>query len=180
MSFQPCGLNGDNAIGRCMGLIKGIGGKCGHFIKELIGNRFGNAVADTSGNEDLSIFLKPVNEDFTFLGHDIVFFLGHGTPNQVTAAIGISGKVTDDLHDLFLIDDTAVSDGKDRAQGLVQVLDALGILPVLDVHGNGIHGAGAIEGDSRNDILEILRTHVAEKASHPCRFELEDPVRIAV
>ena len=93
-----------------MRLIKSIFCKIDHLIIDLICSLLINPVLDTSRYTGLFI---AVNESFPFLFHDRCFFLGHGTTQKVTSSKCITCKITHDLHNLFLINDTAISRCKD-------------------------------------------------------------------
>ena len=72
----------------------------------MIGNLLIDPVGYTAHN---TLFRISVNEILAFLFHDRCLLFRHGSSNQVTPAHGISGQIPHDLHNLFLVDDTAVS-----------------------------------------------------------------------
>ena len=88
-----------------MGPVKCILCKIHHFIKDLIGNLLRYSTADTSGNLKLLISIYEV---CPFLFHNLRLFLGHGTPHHIAPPQGITGKLHNDLHNLFLIHNTAI------------------------------------------------------------------------
>ena len=79
-----------------MGFIKGIFCEFGDPVK----NRFRNMLID------LVIFTAS-KEIFAFRLHHVFFLFAHGAAHNIRPAVGITGKGTQDLHDLLLINDTA-------------------------------------------------------------------------
>ena len=180
MQFQPGRLHGDEGVGGGVGLVEGVAGEGGHFVEYVLGHLLGNAVAHRAGNDHLAVLHQAVDEVFLLLGHDVVLFLGHGAAHQVAAAVGIPGQVAHNLHHLLLIDHAAVGDVEDGLQKRRFIADAFGVVLALDVAGDGLHRPGAVEGDSSDDILEILGLHVGQKLLHARGFELEHAVGIAL
>ena len=101
-----------------MGFIKCILCKIDHCVINIIGNFFVNSVFDTARHTCRNLFacclcllylaFITVYKDIPLLFHDGYLFLAHGTAYIVTASHRISAKVTDYLHDLLLVYDTAV------------------------------------------------------------------------
>ena len=89
-----------------MGFVKRILGKICHFIINLIGSLLVNTICNTAWYTFLRI---SVHKILAFLCHDIGFLLGHGAAHKVASSKGISCQITHDLHNLLLIDDTAIS-----------------------------------------------------------------------
>ena len=48
-----------------------------------------------------------------------------------------------------------------------------------DIFGNKIHGAGSVQRNTGNDVLQILRFQFLHEALHPRTFQLEDSLRFA-
>ena len=88
-----------------MRLIKGIFCKIDHLVIDMICHLLINAIVHTAYNPFLCI---SINEVFPFLLHHLCFLLAHGPAHQIASAHGIAGQITDDLHHLLLVDDTAV------------------------------------------------------------------------
>ena len=89
-----------------MGLIKGVFREVRHVIVDLVRCLLIDAVRDTALYALLGV---SVDEVLALLRHDCRFFLRHGTAHKVTSTERISGQVSYDLHNLLLVDDTAVS-----------------------------------------------------------------------
>ena len=96
-----------------MGLIEGVFCEVHHFIINVTGNAFGNSLFDASRNPFLLI---AVDEIRPLLLHDGLLLLTHGPSNKVTSAKGIPSQIPYDLHNLLLVNDTAVSRLQDRLQ----------------------------------------------------------------
>ena len=180
MALEPAGAHGDNAVSRRVGFVEGIGGEGRHLVEKLAGDFGAHAVAHTARHDDLPVLLQTVDEDFALLGHDVVLLFRHGAPHEVASAIRIARKIAHNLHDLLLIDHAAVGDVENRLELGMQVVNRTGVVFALDIAGDGIHRAGAIERNGGDDIFEILRLHVGEKAAHAAGFELEHAVRLAL
>ena len=58
--------------------------------------------------------------------------------------------------------------------------DGIRIVLEFDIVGDGIHGARAVEGNARDDVLKRSGAEVSHKLFHPRTFQLEHRVRIAL
>ena len=105
MYFQICSLVCHNRIACRMWFVKCIFCKVLHLIIYLIGSLFTYAILNTAW---YSVSLITVYEILTFLLHYIKLFLSHCSSHIITTAPRISGKVTDNLHNLLLIYHTAI------------------------------------------------------------------------
>ena len=88
-----------------MRLIEGILRKVCHLIVDLVCDLLGDAIGDTARNP---LFHISVNEILALFCHNRSFLLGHGTAHQVASSKSIACKITDDLHNLLLVYDTAI------------------------------------------------------------------------
>ena len=94
-----------------MRLVKSVFGEVHHAVIDPVRN----TLADPFGNATRNLFrLITVYEILSLRLHDLLFLFGHGTADQVAAAEREPAKIPDDLHNLFLIDDTAVRRLQDR------------------------------------------------------------------
>ena len=82
-----------------MGLVERIFGKIHHHIVDLPCCLLVNAVGNTAGD----IFLRVAVDEV-----DGLFLLTHGTAHQIASSQCIARQITNDLHYLFLIYNTAV------------------------------------------------------------------------
>ena len=159
-----------------MGLVEGILGKVHHFVVDVLRHSFGNAFCQTARDP---FFGVSVDKVVALLLHDGLLFLGHGPAHQVAASQGVARQVPHDLHDLLLVDDTAVGGGQDGLHFGTVIGNARPVGLALDIFGNEIHGARSVEGNACDDILQALRPQLLHKGLHARGFDLEYPVRPA-
>ena len=103
--FQIRRLICNHRIAGCMGFVKSVSCEIDHLIINMICSLLINAILNTSL---YVFFLIAVHEILAFLLHDRRLLLGHGTAHQIASAHGIARQIANDLHNLFLVDDTAV------------------------------------------------------------------------
>ena len=151
---EPGCLIGNYGIGRRVGFVKGIFGEINHLIKDLICHLLGYTTFYAAIH---TLGLIAIDKILPLFLHHVPFFLGHGTSYQVAPAKGVPGQFHDDLHYLFLINDTAVGGRKDLFQFRAGIGDGIFILLTFDVFGDKIHGTRTIEGDTCNDIFDVFR-----------------------
>ena len=140
---------------RCrMRLIERILRKVDHLIVDLIRHFLVNAVGNTAGHALLRI---SVDEIAALLLHHRSLLLRHGAAHQITPAKRITAELAYDLHNLLLIDNTSVGRLQDRLQLRAVVHHFLRMILTLDILRNKVHRSRPVQGNSGNDILEILR-----------------------
>lgn len=83
-------------------------------------------------------------------------FFAHGAADVVRLSHRIPRKLLYDLHHLLLINDTSIRWLKDRLQFRRHVSNGVCIILSPDVVWNKIHRSRTVQGNSGNDILEIL------------------------
>ncbi len=94
-----------------MGFIECVLCEADHLIVYLIGRSFRYTVPDAAFDFDIArLVILSVDKVFLFLEHDVHLLLAHGSPDQIASAVGVSGQIPDDLHDLLLVDQAAVGD----------------------------------------------------------------------
>src|SRR5699024_3049617 len=103
--FQPCSLIGHHRIAGRMGLVEGVLGKIHHLIIDFSCHLFRNSVFHTAGN---ALLLISVNEVVPLLFHHGLLLFTHGTAHQIASSHGVSAQIPHDLHNLLLVDNTAV------------------------------------------------------------------------
>ena len=141
----------------------------------------GHAPADAAVDDHVAVFVHhAVHEILPLLGHHVLFLLGHGPAHQVAAAQRVARQIPHDLHDLLLIDHAAVGDVQNGLeQRAFHSGRSAGSCLSCDVAGDGLHGAGPVEGDGGDDVLEALRASCCVRNSaHPAGFQLEHAVRV--
>ena len=149
MAAEPCGLVSDHRIGGGVGLIKCIFGKVDHLVKDMVCHILRDAPPDTAFH---AFFLIAVDEVCPLLRHDIGLFLGLGT-----GADDHHRGLHNNLHDLFLIDDTSVGRLQNLFQFRTAVADAVSVILSFDIFRNKIHRARTVQRDSGDNILQIAR-----------------------
>ena len=175
MAFKICRAISNGCISSRMGFVERIGRKGAHFIKNLVCDFFRNSVAHCAGKFQVSVFVKfSVNEIFPFLRHNVKFFLAHCTANKVCPSVGISRKLTDNFHNLFLIDDASVCNIENRFKKRSFVSNFFRVVAVFKIFRNGIHRAGAIKRNNRRKVFDGFRAKTHKNASHARRLELEN------
>ena len=137
-----------------MGLVEGIFGEIHHFPVNLQSHLFRNPPADAARHP---FFRISVDEVVPFFFHHSLLLFAHGPAYQVAAAHGVAAQIPDDLHDLLLVDDAAVSRLQDRLELRAGIGDGSVLIFAADIFGNKIHGARTIQGNARDDVLQALR-----------------------
>jgi len=87
-------------------LVKGVVGKVYNQVINFVGSLFVNSIGNGTAN---SFGWIAVDKVLSFLFHDLHLFLGNSTPYYVCPAKRVATNLLNDLHYLFLIDNTAVS-----------------------------------------------------------------------
>ena len=160
-----------------MSLVEGIVGKGKNLVVDL----FGGGRVDAVGYAALDIpGWVAVEKRLPLLGHVLGLLLAHGPAEHIRLSQRVPGKLLEDLDDLLLIDDTAVSDGQDRLQLRDDIADLAGVMLTGDELGDRIHGAGTVQGDDGGDILDALGLQTYADAGHAGGFHLEHTVGFAV
>ncbi len=146
IALEPCGFDANDRISGGVGLVEGIGRKSSHLVINLRGNFLRNAIADAAGYVNGAVFIElAVDEVFALLRHDLVLFLRHRTADKVASTVAVASQITDNLHDLLLIDHATVGDLENRPQLFCFIVDAVGILLALNVAWNGLHRPRTVE-----------------------------------
>ena len=158
-----------------MAFIEGILCEIGHFIKYCFGSLFGYSVGKTAGN----LSFNTINKVMSFLCHDLSFFLAHGTPYKVASSEAVSGKVTNNLHNLLLINNTAVSILKNRLKCRRRILNITGIIFAPNIFGYEIHRTRTIERNSGYKVLKTARFKLLHELLHATAFKLENTFRLS-
>ena len=149
-----------------MRLIKRILGKIHHIVVDLGSHLLGDPACHAPRHSFLFVAINKVS---ALLFHYGLLFLTHGTAHKIAPPQGISSKVTDDLHHLLLINNTAVSGGKDRLQLRAGIGNGPASLS-LNILRDKVHGPRTVQGDPRYHILQILRLQLFHKAFHAAAF----------
>ena len=162
MGLQVGGTVGDQGIGGGVGLVEGVVGKAAHVVEELFRLGVGHAVLFGTRHE-----ISPLG-----LQHGGLL-LGHGAADDVGVAVGVSRHDAEDAHDLLLVHRHAVGRGQNGLQEGGGILDLRRIFPIGDVAGNGLHGAGTIQGDGGLNVPDSPGLQTRQHLPHASRFQLE-------
>ena len=112
--------------------------------------------------------------------HVLGLFFGHGPADHIRLAQGVTGQLLEDLDDLLLIHDAAVGSGEDRLQTGVLIGHQLGVVLTGHEPGDGVHGAGAVQGDDGGDVLDVLGLQPQAHTGHAGGLHLEHAAGFAL
>ena len=133
-----------------MGFIKCIFGKVNHIIINLVCH----FLIDSSCNTARNIFFRiTIDKVLPLLLHYLALFLRHGTAHQVRSAPCITGEVTYNLHNLFLIYDTAIGRRQNRLQFRAVIGNAFRVVFSLDISRNKVHWTRTVKRNACDNIL---------------------------
>ena len=98
-----------------MGFIEGVFCEILHFLVNLPGNIFWNPFRHRTwhGHVAIRVFFS-MDEHFAFSVHDIAFLFRHRAAYQIASSHRKASQIAKDLHDLLLINHTAVSHVQNR------------------------------------------------------------------
>ena len=153
-----------------MGLVEGVVG--GGFVQ------LPEVGGDLGGGAGL---LQPLHELVLHRRHQVALLLADRLAQVVRLGAGRSRPSAGDLHQLLLVEDAAVGRLGDRHAGAGRgsVTDD-GVLLALRVGGDVGHRAGPVEGDERDDVVELGRAGPCFIASRmPSDSSWKTPVRVA-
>ena len=153
-----------------MGLIKCIICKGNNFIIQRLGNLLPDTVGNTAGN---SLLLITVDKDFPLRLNDLHFLLGNCTANIVRLPHGVTTQAAENLNDLLLVDNTAISNLQNWLQLRALIGDFLMIELILNKLWNRVHGAGTVESNNCGNIFNAICLHAHTNTGHTGGFQLE-------
>ena len=161
----------DDGIAHGVSFIEGVAGEVQNLVIDAVGNLLRHTVGNRTGNVTLRIAVDKGN---TLGINDGVLLLAHGAADHIRLAQGETRQLTEDLNDLLLIDNAAIGDLENGAEQLVLVGDFFWVLGALDEAGDGVHGAGAIEGNDSGDVFNAAGPDAGADGGHAGTFQLED------
>ena len=135
-----------------MAFIEGVGRKTRHFIVDLVGDFLGDAIGDTA-RAFVTRLGAAVDKMLAFCLHHRVLLFAHGTADVICLSERETSQLTEYLHDLFLVDDTAVGDVEDMGQLWGLIADFVRLVAVAQVGGDRIHGAGPVQADQSDNVF---------------------------
>ena len=159
-----------------MGFVKSVSCEIDHLIINMICSLLINAILNTAL---YVFFLIAVHKILAFLLHDRRLLLGHGTAHQIASAHGIARQIANDLHNLFLVDDTAIGRSQNMLQLRTFICDGGLIILSFQITRNEIHRSRTIERNSRNDILQVFGPQLLHEAFHSRTLQLEDAIALS-
>ena len=159
-----------------MGFVEGILGEIHHIIIDAARNLLTDSLGDAAR---YSLLRVSVDEVCALLLHDRLLFLTHGTAHEVAPPHGIAAQITHNLHNLLLIDNTAVGGLQNRLELRTGVDDLVMVVFSFYVSRNEIHRARTVQGNTGNDILKALRPQFLHEVLHSGALQLEDSLRLS-
>ena len=140
-----------------MGFIESVGCKAFHFIINGICGLFVNTTSYAAVNNNIAVFIgKTVNENVSFLFHYGVLFLAHCTAHNICSSEAVTCKSTENLHYLFLIDNTAVGYFKNFFEHWVLIAYMRRVVSAVNVGGDTVHRSGTVKRKYGNQILNAV------------------------
>ena len=177
MAFQVGGLVRDERIRGGMALVEGIGREALHLVEDLVGDCLRDAVRQTP-HTAVGI-LRTVQENLALADHLLMLLFRHVPAHNIRTPVAVARQLPADLHDLLLIDDTAVGFAEDALKHGVQVGDFRPAVAVLDIRPDAVHRSRTVQGKRRDDVLHVLRSERRQEVPHTVAFELEHAGGIA-
>ena len=156
-------LVGDERVGRGVRLVEPVAGELLDQLEELLRLLL----------RDLPL-LRALDELGAELDHLLRLLLAHRAPHEVRLAEREARDLVRDRHDLFLVDDHPVGLLQDLLQDRHLVRDRDLSLLALDEVGDQVHGAGPVQGDDGDDVLEAVGTESGEQIAHARALQLEE------
>ena len=163
MALQVAGLDGDHAVIGGMALVKAILGEFFPIGEDAFGFFRRNAALAGAFDKLVAVLDQFI---FLLLRDDLAQFVGFGQ--------GVAAQVDRRAHDLFLVDGDAVGFFKNRLEAGVRIRDRLDAVHAVDVAGDELQRAGAVERHHSDDVSQVLRLHLHDVAGHAGAFQLED------
>ncbi len=145
-----------------MALVESVPGKGNEDFEDAVGVR---------GGEPL--FNRAVAEVHLLLFHDFLFFLSHGSAQEVRLSETVPRDTLGNLHNLFLVDDNPVGFFKNVFEAGIGVL-YLGRIEfrfdeIVDIG----HGSGTVQRVQRDEVFYLVRFGPFENVLHSLAFKLE-------
>ena len=176
ITFEICRLVGQECISRRVRLVERIACKLQYLVEQVVCNLFADAVCHCAGD----VFARLVAVEFTAVQEDIAllfengkFLLCDSTSHDVRATETEARDLLRDLHDLFLIHDTAVGVFKDVFKKRMRVLHLIGMTFTFQKQVDKLHGTGTVHRNACDDVFETVGLQLRHKAFHTAAFKLE-------
>ena len=168
VGLQPRGAVGDQRVTRRVGLVEGVVGRALVGVPQPVDDLLGHAVAPAALDE---LGLER--------GHRLAVLLADRLAQVVRLGPGEPGQGLGDLHRLLLVEDHAVRGAEDRLQALVGTADGVGVALAAGVGRDLVHRARPVQRVERDEVVELGRLDLAQRALHALGLELEHADRVA-
>ena len=157
-----------------MGFVEGVTRETLHLVKDRHCRPAVNPAAHTSFDQDIAVVVgQSFDEYLSLLLHDVRFFLAHGTADDIRSAVAVSGKGTEDLHDLFLVDDAAIGHIEDLLQQGMLIAHLLRMVTAVDIGVDTRHRSRTKQGGDGDQVLDTVGLQAHEDVAHALALELE-------
>ena len=177
MALEIRRLIGHHRIADSVCLVEGVVGEVVNFVENGLGRGLGDAAGHAAPDAPGGV---AVEEGLPLPLHVLSLFFGHGPADHVGLAQGVTGQLLEDLDDLLLIHDASVGTGQDRLQLGMLVGHQGGIVLAGHEPGDGVHRAGAVQGDDGGDVLDVLGLQPQAYAGHAGGLHLEHAAGFAL
>ena len=168
--LEPCRLIGDHRIADRVCLVEGVVREVVHLIVDRLCHLRRNAVCLAAADAARGVSVQKRAALF----FDVLdLFLGHRPAHHIRLPQRISAELAENFNDLLLIQNAAVSNGKNRLQRRVLVFDQLRVVFAGNEPRNRVHGSRAVSRDNDGKIFDRLRLQAHADACHAGRFHLE-------
>ena len=165
MGFEEGGFPCDEAVGGGVRFVEAVAGEGDDEVPEFLGDLFGDAIADGSGD---IVSVEAGDNFFLFFADGFDAFVGFGEFDVANAV--------QDPHDLFLVDHNAVGFFENGVDGGVYFSGRFAAVFDIDVFHDhaAFEGSWSVECGGGDDIGEAVGLHFGEEVAHASGFELED------
>ena len=153
-----------------MRLVERVICKIHDLIKDGFRRLLIHAALHRAVNAQLLIAENEVGALFFQLLH---LLFGHRTAHHVRLAERIARHHAEYLHDLFLIDHTAVGDVQNILEQRMLVFDLRRVVLARDIARNRLHRSRTVQGDDRRDIFNRVRLESGHDICNARTFKLE-------
>ena len=160
--LEPTGLVGHHRIGRRVRFVETVVGELFQKVENLRGFFLIHPV-----------FRGTCLELGAFCVHRLFDLFTHGAAQQVSATKAIARHDLSDLHHLFLINDDALSFGKDMINRRMNGFKFFATVFHIAIGRDVFHRTRTIQRHKRDDILDTGRLHLAKRRHHARTFNLE-------
>ena len=170
VGLQVGGLIADEGIGGAVALVETVTAEEGDESKDFAGGCLGHASLLSAGEE-----FGPALID------SLVLFLADGFDAGVGAGELDVAQAVENPHHLFLVDHDAIGLGEDFFHHWMRINRLFPAMLAIDVGFDhaAAERAGAIEGVTGDQVVNVVRPHALEKVADAVGFQLEHSLGVA-